>query len=167
VADTLAAGGPAASPEAPADPALRERARSGAHWFYWVSALSLVNAVSSAMGSSWGFIIGLGATQVVSAAAQGSANMDPEFARQVAWIGLALNIVIIAVFTLIGWLATRPSVVAFGIGIGLFALDALIFLLLGDWVGLAFHGVALFFMVTGMQAARAMKRAAGAAPATA
>ncbi|APV49252.1 hypothetical protein BWI17_05880 [Betaproteobacteria bacterium GR16-43] len=167
VADTLAAGGAAETAEAPVDPALRERARSGAHWFYWVSALSLVNAVSSAMGSTWGFIIGLGATQVVSAAALAAAGDGAETVRLLAWVGLAINIVVIAVFTLIGWLATRPSVIAFGIGIALFALDTLIFLLAGDWVGLAFHALALYFMGTGMQAARAMRRAASAAPAPA
>jgi hypothetical protein len=140
------------------DTALRERMVSGAHWFYWIAALSAVNAVSAAMGSKWGFIIGLGATQVVSAV--GSAGTNPEAEATMRWVGLAVNLVIIGVFLLFGWLATRPSILAFSIGIGLFALDALIFVLVADWLGLAFHGLALYFLWGGLQAARRMKSVA-------
>jgi hypothetical protein len=138
--------------------ALRERMRSGAHWFYWIAALSLVNAVTSAMGSEWGFIIGLGLTQVVSAIASITTE-GSETPTAMTAVALAFDFAVIGAFVLIGWLATRPSVAAFAIGIALFALDSLIFLVAGDWIGVAFHGLALYFLWGGMLAARRMKRA--------
>jgi hypothetical protein len=32
---------------------LLARGKNGAHWFYWVAALSLVNSVSSTLSSAW------------------------------------------------------------------------------------------------------------------
>jgi hypothetical protein len=144
------------------DPALRERMRSGAHWFYWIAGLSLVNAVTAAMGSDWGFVIGLGLTQVVSAIAAAASEGGDAPAALTA-TALAIDFAVIGAFFLVGWLATRPSVAAFAIGITVFALDTLIFLVAGDWVGVAFHALALYFLWRGMQAAREMKRSPAAA----
>jgi hypothetical protein len=60
----------------------------------------------------------------------------------------------IAFFAACGWLARRPSVIAFGGGIAIFALDSAIFLLAHDWIGLGFHGLALYFLWSGLSAAR-------------
>ena len=71
---------------------------------------------------------------------------------------------------LLGWLAQRPSIAAFLFGIALFALDTVIFVLARDWIGVAFHGLALYFLWKGFTAAREMKRlvaVADPAPATA
>ncbi len=154
----------ASAPAAPAAPAAaagtpdRQQLHGSAQWFYWIAGLSLVNALSSAFGSQWGFIIGLGATQVVSAvvqavAAQGGSSVV------VAGIGWVINLALIGAFVLFGWIGQRPSVAAFTIGIGLFALDTLVFLLAGDWIGVAFHALALYFLSRGFSAARRIKRA--------
>jgi hypothetical protein len=152
----------AAAPTATAgELALRQRMESGASWFYWIAGLSLVNAVSSALGSGWGFVIGLGFTQVLSAIAQvgGTVEEGSGIVIGVAWI---LNFATIGGFALLGWLARRPSIAAFAIGIAGFAVDTLIFLLAADWVGVAFHGLALFFLWNGLSAARQIKRDATA-----
>jgi hypothetical protein len=124
----------------PEDLALRQRMEGGASWFYWIAGLSLVNTVTGAIGSSWGFVIGLGFTQVEA--------------------GWALSLGSVGLFALLGWLARKPSIAAFWIGIVLFGLDTLIFLVAGDWVGVAFHGLALYFLWTGLKAAREMKKLA-------
>lgn len=150
----------AASRTAIPDPALaaaRARMASGAQWFYWIAALSAVNAVSAAFGSHWGFVIGLGISQVLNVAA---GMVATPFGLAIVWI---LNAASIAVFALMGWLAQRPSIAAFTIGITLFALDTAIFLLARDWIGVAFHGLALYFLAKGLAAARDMKRLAGVA----
>jgi hypothetical protein len=147
-----------APPAARAPDALRLRMVSGAHWFYWIAGLSAVNAVSSAMGSNWGFVVSLGASEVLTVAAHAFAGKSP-VAVTVAW---ALNFAVIGLFVLLGWLASRPSVAAFAIGIALFALDTVIFLLAADWIGVAFHGLALYFLAKGLAAAREMKRVARA-----
>lgn len=134
----------AAAPEATAeDLSLRQRMESGASWFYWIAGLSLVNAVTSAMGSTWGFVIGLGITQLLGTG--------------------VLAYACIGGFVLLGWLARRPSVAAFAIGIALFGLDTFLFIAIGDWIGIAFHGLALYFLWNGLGAARAIKRQAAAA----
>lgn len=153
----------AAAPEATAeDLALRHRMESGASWFYWIAALSLVNAVSAAMGSSWGFVIGLGITQLLSALAQ-AGEVAEDASVVVIGIVWILTFAVIAGFALLGWLARRPSVAAFAIGIAVFALDTLVFLIAGDWIGLGFHALALFFLWNGMAAARRIKRQAALA----
>ena len=150
--------------DAAGDPALRERMTSGARWFYWIAGLSLVNEIASAVGSQWGFVVGLGITQILSAIASVAMQEDGAGTAMTAFT-LAINVAVIAAFFLIGWLATRPSVAAFAIGIAVFALDSLIFLVAGDWIGVVFHGLALYFLWSGLQAARSMKRRPVAAPA--
>ena len=165
--DAIEAGSPkppvvsaSVAPQAP--DALRAQMASGAHWFYWIAGLSAVNAVSSALGSNWGFIVSLGVSELLSVAAHAFAGKS-SIAVAVAW---ALNAAAIGLFVLLGWLAQRPSIAAFIFGIALFALDTAIFVLAKDWIGVAFHGLALYFLVKGLAAAREMKRlAAVAAPA--
>jgi len=46
-----AAGGPGA----PINPAMVVHMKSGASWFYWIAALSVINSVTSFTGSGFGF----------------------------------------------------------------------------------------------------------------
>jgi hypothetical protein len=131
--------------------ALKPKIDGGASWFFWVAGLSLVNALATAFGSTWGFVIGLGFSQVLSAAAASANEADSTSLFVVAW---AANIALLAGFAAIGWFARKPSALLFGIGLVIFALDTLIFLIAQDWMGVAFHGLALFFMWQGFSAAR-------------
>jgi hypothetical protein len=72
-APAIAASSTPAVPAAAAGTPERQQLHRGAQWFYWIAGLSLVNALSAAFGSQWGFIIGLGITQVVSAVVQAAA----------------------------------------------------------------------------------------------
>ena len=38
---------------------------SGANWFFWIAGLSVVNSLAAFFDVEWGFIIGLGITQIV------------------------------------------------------------------------------------------------------
>ena len=53
---------------------LEERMKSGANWFYWIAALSLVTSVISLVGGSWGFFVSLGVTQFIDALANALVN---------------------------------------------------------------------------------------------
>jgi hypothetical protein len=153
-AQQLAAGPSAAAAEAGP---LQSQVESGANWFYWIAGLSLVNCVVAVLGSDWGFAIGLGISQILIAVA-GSLAQDgmSSLAVGLAWIAA---FACVAFFGACGWLARRPSVIAFGIGIAVFALDTLIFLMASDWIGLGFHALALYFLWSGFSAARAMRKA--------
>jgi hypothetical protein len=129
------------------DPAAAAQMRSGASWFYWVAGLSLINTVSAFSGSSWRFILGLGITQVFD-----------EFGSTLSgggkFVALVLDLMVAGVFVLFGVFAHKAHKWAFIVGMVLFALDGLIFLLVQDWLGVGFHAFVLFCLFRGFSACR-------------
>lgn len=137
---------------------------NGANWFYWIAGLSVVNSLLIFFGTGWAFIFGLGITQFVDGAAGaiGEEMGGGTGAWVVRAIGLGFSIAVAAVFALIGWLANKGYGAAFIFGMVIYVLDALVFIaaaFLGapDWLGLAFHALALFFMFRGYSALRQLK----------
>ena len=125
--------------------ALERQRRSGGQWFYWIAALSLINAVLAFAGQEWRFILGLGVTQVVQEMAKsGSAG------TKAGLVGVAL----IVVFAVMGQRAVQGHRWAFLLGMALFALDGALFVLIQDWVGVGFHAFALLMIGRGYAAAR-------------
>ncbi|HZI19556.1 MAG TPA: hypothetical protein VEY09_13275 [Pyrinomonadaceae bacterium] len=129
--------------------ALEERCRSGARWFYWIAALSLLTSLVSLSGNQWGFILSLGVTQVIDALAAGLAEGVGNAAKVVA---LALDLSIVGAFALAGYLSERRHTWAFVTGMVFYALDSLLFVYVADWLGIAFHAFALYCMFTGLRA---------------
>jgi hypothetical protein len=137
---------------------LRKQIDSGASWFYWIAGLSLVNAIIAAAGSPWSFIIGLGIPQVMTAIASGMpGDAASTVIIAILWI---VSFAIAGFFAACGWFAKRPSVAAFIAGMVLFGLDTLIFVYAEDWIGVAFHALALYFFWKGLSAAREYKKLA-------
>jgi hypothetical protein len=130
---------------------LRARATAGAHWFYWIAALSVVNSVVAATGSTWGFMAGLGVTQLIDGLGQAIGTWSKP-------ITLVLDGMVASVFVALGWWAGRKTAI-YVTGMVLFALDSIVFALVGDWLGLGFHGLVLFFLWNGLSAKFALDRA--------
>ena len=138
-----------------------QHVRSGANWFIWIAGLSLVNSVLFAIGSNWAFFLGLGATQFVDA-----------FGKEIitgttgAVIALVVDVLIAGIFVGIALTARKGAQWAFIVGIILVVLDALLLALVTDWAAVAFHGLALYFIVRGFQASRRLAplRTAGEVP---
>lgn len=151
VAVRPAAGGQA-RPLAAADPATEEQFRSGASWFYWIAGLSLINSIVALTGSRWGFFIGLGITQVFDMIGQGLGGGG----KLVVFV---LDLLTAAVFVLFGVFANRRKTWSFVLGMTLYALDGLMFLFVGDWLSLGFHGFVLWCLFRGFQACRALNAA--------
>ncbi|PWF42894.1 hypothetical protein [Massilia glaciei] len=122
--------------------------QSAARWFWWIAGLSLVNTVMTLSGNHGGFVMGLGIT----------AFIDGLFAEQKV-IGLAISAAVIGLFVVFGLQGVRGKLWAFLVGITLYALDALVYVLVEDWMPVAFHGLALFFLVTGAIALIAHRKA--------
>ncbi len=120
--------------------------KNGASWFYWIAGLSLINTAIVMAGSTWHFIFGLGITQIVDYVAM---KLPP--AAHVA--GVIINLVIAGGFVLIGVIGRKGSKGAFILGMTLYVLDALIFVLGSDFLSVAFHAFALYQMYRGMAAA--------------
>jgi hypothetical protein len=131
------------------DPQALAQLKSGASWFYWIAGLSLINSIAAFAGSDWRFILGLGATQVFDA-------IGNEIGGAGKVVTLGLDVVAAGVLVLFGVFGHKRHLWAFIVGMVLFALDGLVFLIAGDWIGIAFHIFVLYCLFRGLQACRSL-----------
>jgi len=126
------------------------RLKSGARWFYWVAGLSLVNTAVAFAGGHVHFVMGLGITRIVDLVARkaGAAATLP---------ALVIDVMIAAAFLVIGLWSSRCNQFAFGIGMLLYAADGALLFVAHDWLSVAFHGLALFYMYRGFAAAQQLR----------
>ena len=124
---------------------------SGANWFNWIAGLSMVNTLIAISGSHWNFLAGLGSTQIVTAIAT-----LPKLNLGTAGIAIAIifNLIISGILALFAYFAKKRQTWAFLVGMILYAVDGLIFLLGMDLLSIGFHIFALFFIFKGFQACR-------------
>ena len=135
---------PQAQAMAAAAPLVR-RAKMGANWFYWIAGLSLVNAVGTVLNIGLVLAFGLGITLVFDAVGQ-----DAGGTIQIA--ALVGDVVAAGIFVLFGYLANQRQTWAFVVGMVLYALDAVLLLVLRSWLGAAVHAYALYVMFNGLRA---------------
>lgn len=132
---------------------LSESYKSGANWFYWIAALTIVTSVIGLMGVNWRFFLSLGTTQIIDAIANATA---PELGNATKVIALVLDIFITAIFVGFGVLAKKKHLWAYVLGMVVFLLDGLLALAIVDWIGVIVHGVVLFLMFRRYQDGREM-----------
>lgn len=137
--------------------ALEGRARNGINWFFWIAALSLVNTGAYLLGTTWSFVIGLGITQVVDGIMAGLVHEFGPGWGALRIAGLVVDLLIAGAFVLIGYFGRKGLSWAVIVGMVLYALDAVLLLLFGDFFAAIFHGWALFSIWTGLQAQRSLK----------
>lgn len=133
--------------------AVQDRQASGARWFFWIGALSLVNSISLLSGGEWSFCIGLGSTQVIDAVAieLGGGSVGK-------MIAFGLDAIVAGIFLAFGVFAKKGMGWAYIVGMILYAFDGLISFGCQDWLSLGFHGLALFCIYGGWQANRQLKQ---------
>lgn len=131
--------------------------KGGANWFYWIAGLSVVNSVISLLQGGMGFIFGLGVTQFVDAIGAAIVQEQGDGTGVIRIIALGMSVFVAGFFALFGWLANRGLGWAFLLGMVLYGLDGLLFLLVQDWLSLGFHGFALYSMFNGYTALRRLK----------
>ena len=130
----------------------RQQMRSGAHWFFWIAGLSLVNSIAAATGSTWSFLAGLGITQLISGFAAGFSE-DLSAVTVVAFI---LNLFVAGFFVFLGVFAQKGNNWAFIVGLVVYVVDGLIFLMFQLWFPLAFHAFVVYCLLKGLTASRKM-----------
>jgi hypothetical protein len=130
--------------------------KAGANWFFWIAGLSLVNSVVLLAGSNWGFIIGLGITQFIDAIGLAIAEEVGIAGKIIAFI---LDIVAAGIFVLFGVFARKKHSWAFIVGMVLYALDGLLFLLVKDILSIGFHIFALACIFSGLKALNKLEQA--------
>ncbi len=131
---------------------LQHQLSSGANWFYWIAALSLINSIISLFEGNWNFAVGLGITQIFDGIAR--AGVQEGVGGWIKYAFFALDLIAAAVFAVFGVFANRGQSWAFITGMILFAIDGAILLFFGDILGVAIHAFALFFLFRGLLAAR-------------
>lgn len=136
---------------------LHRQGRNGANWFYWVAALSLVNSAILLSGGGTHFVIGLGATLIVDLVAGQVAQHHPEIAMVAKGIALGFDVIAAVIVIGFGWLASKRYLAAFAIGMVLYLLDGLLFVLFQDWLSVGFHAFALVYMWKGLQSYRQLR----------
>jgi hypothetical protein len=124
--------------------ALVQRVETGGRWFYWIAGLSLINFALYAIGSDVGFALGTAIDWFVDGLLQ-------ELAPSFTWLA---HVGTIALFAFLGLRATAGVKWAFVVGGVLYAIDALVFLFIADWLALAIHAFALFGIVGALRALR-------------
>jgi uncharacterized protein DUF4339 len=145
---------PSASPVGGALPAdqqqLEAKMKSGASWFYWIAGMSLINSIASLTGAGFGFVVGLGITQIVDTFAQRLGGAA--FA-----VALILNLLIAGVFILFGVFAHKRHLWSFIVGMVLYGLDGLLFAFDRHWLPAGFHAFVLYWLFNGYRAASQLR----------
>lgn len=134
---------------------LRAQMQSGARWFYWIAGLSLINSIASVSGSNWSFMAGLGITQLISGFALG---LSEDVGGSVNVIAFMLDILVAAFFVSLGVWANKGDTWAFILGLVVYALDGIIFMVFQLWFSLAFHAFVLYSLYKGLAANRKLKQ---------
>lgn len=129
--------------------ALERRCRSSARWFFWVAALSVVNSAATVAGQPWRFVIGLAITQL-------SDGLALHAAYGIAMVAV-VDAVVLGALALLGRFAHRGRPWAFVAGAVFYALDGLIFVVAGEWIGAAFHALVVVIALRGLAAARRLR----------
>jgi hypothetical protein len=138
--------------------ALKAAGNNGASWFFWIAGLSLVNTVIAHAGGESHFIVGLAITAIVDAIASGIGKQNPEAATPLMMVAIGFSVFVAVMCLIFGWLSRKRLLWIFGIGMFLYLLDGLLYLLIGDYLSAAFHGYALYSMITGFNAFRQLNK---------
>lgn len=113
--------------------------------FWWIAGLSAVNTVSAWTGSSWRFVIGLGATDLLNA-------IGMRIGGAGTVVAAVVNLMICLGFVGLGFLAPKHRW-AFVVGAVAFGLDGALVLVFREVLSALFHGFFLIQIFQGFVAA--------------
>lgn len=134
-------------------PEVDNRVKSGAGWLFAIGILSMVNTALYAAGAEINFIVGLGITQIIEGFMLGFAEASGmDIGMSFMIITFLINMLIASSFILLGFFARKGESWAFIVSMVLYGLDALLFALFADWIGVGFHIFALYFIYGGFKA---------------
>lgn len=137
---------------------LLQRRNGGGAWFYWIGGASILNSLLYAAGTQWGLVVGLGATYLIDGLATELSGTvrTPIYA-------FAIDVVLAASVMLIGRAARRGHLGWYAAGMVFYLLDGVLFVVVRDFLGIAVHAFALFGLLSGWRAGRALRRIESAA----
>lgn len=101
------------------------------------------------------FYYWLGITQIVDGIAIALAE---EIGSIGIIMGFAVNVFIVGIFVFFGIFARRGQNWSFYVGMILYVLDGLLFLMVQDWLSIGFHVFALYFIYGGLKASKQLSK---------
>ncbi|MFA5553921.1 MAG: hypothetical protein WCZ89_09125 [Phycisphaerae bacterium] len=128
---------------------IEQQLKSGASWFYWIAGLSIINSILVISRSDLTFIIGLGITQIISGIGLVLEERIGSLGHIIAFV---FCLIASGVFAMFGIFANKRHLWAFIVGMVLYALDGLLFLIVQDWLSIGFHVFALVCIYSGLKA---------------
>jgi hypothetical protein len=130
---------------------LAQRANSGARWFFWIAALSLITSVILLSGSHYKFMVSLGTTQLVTEIANAT---SADLGNAGTAIAVVFDLLAAGLFVGFGVLAGKRYLWAYVVGLVVFGLDTLVLILFQDWLGIIFHLLVIYWIFLGFNACR-------------
>ena len=130
---------------------LEKVARNGGDWFFWIAALSALNTAARVFGQVGTLAFALGITQVIE-------DWGVPQGWRGTWATIAINLPIAGIFVVFGWYARKWRRWAFLAGLALYAVDALVFVMMRiDLWALGLHYLAWLFIFRGSKAAQELE----------
>jgi hypothetical protein len=123
----------------------RRAVRSGAGWFFWIAAMSLINSFAAFLGSEAGFALGL---SIVYPLGETGANFGATGSLVALVLGLALTLF----YFFCGVAGWKKYFTPYLLGLALYAGDTALAFVTFDWISAAIHVIALMFMCQGLVA---------------
>lgn len=114
------------------------------NWIRWIAILSVINTIVFSFGNNVSFVIGFGITQVFSGIVASFFG-----GMWVVILSVLFSLFVAGVFLILEYLGRKQNKWAMLFATLLYALDTLLFLLIGDYLSLGFHIYAGYFLVVG------------------
>jgi len=130
------------------------RVKGGASWFFWIAGTSIVNVIAYRASLGITFLLGLVGPLFIEGFASGMAQYWPGSATLIMILALFVEIIVAGIFVALGLLARKKLKWAFILGMVLYALDGVAWLLLGEYLSAGFHLLGLYGLYTGVRALR-------------
>ena len=130
---------------------IEDKIKSGANWFFWIAGLSFINSIIFQSSGKWNFMVGLGITQLVDIIAL---QLVRSIGKAGYIVDCTLSMMAAGIFVFFGIFSRKKCSWAFILGMIIYALDALLFLFVQDYLGVGFHIFVLFLIAGGFRANR-------------
>ena len=134
--------------------AVKDRINRGANWILWIVGISLVNTMLVLFKSDVFLNLGLGITfifdHVFHSKIQGGDDVSQGILNL---INIILDFLIYSVFLLMWYISARKYI-KWGLVVAaiLFLLDSLIFIMVGEFIPVIIHGIAIMYIWFGFSA---------------
>jgi len=129
---------------------MQSKLQSSANWFYWIAILAAIHGCAMAFQIGDVSFIGLGVTRVIDPGVRAFlTGLGAQSLLSLSVLSLTGTLLFSGLFILCGYLGVRRNLWAYLFGILLYLADALVCILVKDFIPLIFHAGALFALLPG------------------